>query len=200
MTASAMLTPMTLEDGPSSAAGDATDVTSRWPTTFWQQIVILTGRSFKQTRGNVWTAVNFLQSFAVALIAGGAWFQTGPTEVRRLAVYFPLPEMPTKMCGDSSTWFLVFDTGFHSGSRWLLLLYCCLLGLSVIVCSDAGTVLRPTRTALHGVFPKRTTHMQICLAPRTLPLPDLSSRAQRDDEGAGCRHVSAKLLPVGKKL
>lgn len=107
MTASAMLTPMTLENGPSSAAGDATDVTSRWPTTFWQQIVILTGRSFKQNRGNVWTAVNFLQSFAVAFVAGGAWFQTGATEVRRLVVYFPLLERPTEKCFDASTCFFL---------------------------------------------------------------------------------------------
>jgi hypothetical protein len=108
LAASATLTPMTTEDGAAkSAAGDATGLTSRWPTTFWQQIVILSGRSFKQNRGNVWTAVNFLQSFAVAFVVGGAWFQTGPTEVRRSAVYFERPKEKWSQLMDTSL--LVLD-------------------------------------------------------------------------------------------
>lgn len=54
---------------------------SRWPTTFYQQFAILTARSFKQNRGALWTVVNFIQSFLVAFIVGGAWFQVGTDEV-----------------------------------------------------------------------------------------------------------------------
>ena len=71
--------PMAIESNAKSSASKKQP--ARWPTTFWQQVSILTGRSFRQNRGNVWTAVNFLQSFAVALIVGGAWFQTGLSEV-----------------------------------------------------------------------------------------------------------------------
>lgn len=58
------------------AQGDA-----YYPTVWSEQVVILTQRAFKQSRGEVWTVVNFMQSFFIATVVAIIWFQTPEHEV-----------------------------------------------------------------------------------------------------------------------
>eukprot|EP00045_Choanoeca_perplexa_P014300 m.167448 g.167448 ORF g.167448 m.167448 type:complete len:664 (+) comp16636_c0_seq8:154-2145(+) len=58
------------------------DVDDRWPISWTEQTQILMARAFKQSRGEFWTFVNFLQSIFISVVVAAIWFQTPEEESR----------------------------------------------------------------------------------------------------------------------
>lgn len=52
------------------------DISTSWPTTFWTQLTVLVGRTFKQSKPDILSKLNFIQTFSLALITGVIWFQS----------------------------------------------------------------------------------------------------------------------------
>eukprot|EP00730_Choanoeca_flexa_P017158 TRINITY_DN8223_c0_g1_i1.p1 TRINITY_DN8223_c0_g1~~TRINITY_DN8223_c0_g1_i1.p1 ORF type:complete len:653 (+),score=153.38 TRINITY_DN8223_c0_g1_i1:329-2287(+) len=65
-----------------STVFDDIDDADRWPISWSEQTAILTSRAFKQSRGEFWSFVNFLQSVFISIVAATIWFQTPEKESR----------------------------------------------------------------------------------------------------------------------
>ncbi|XP_065676967.1 uncharacterized protein LOC100208394 isoform X1 [Hydra vulgaris] len=50
--------------------------TNKWPTSYRTQVTALWKRTFIQTKGDVFNAVNITQAFLVSIVSGLIWFQT----------------------------------------------------------------------------------------------------------------------------
>eukprot|EP00002_Diphylleia_rotans_P023681 TRINITY_DN465_c0_g1_i6.p1 TRINITY_DN465_c0_g1~~TRINITY_DN465_c0_g1_i6.p1 ORF type:complete len:605 (+),score=129.58 TRINITY_DN465_c0_g1_i6:3944-5758(+) len=51
-----------------------------WPTTFWQQYVVLCSRAFKLKRGQTFKSLLFWQYLSMSIIVGAIWFDVGTKE------------------------------------------------------------------------------------------------------------------------
>jgi len=52
-----------------------TDISTSWATSFWTQFTVLLQRTFKQSKPEILSKLNFTQHVLLALIAGLIWFQ-----------------------------------------------------------------------------------------------------------------------------
>lgn len=52
-----------------------TDISTSWATSFWTQFSVLLVRTFKQSKPDILSKLNFVQSALLAIIAGVIWFQ-----------------------------------------------------------------------------------------------------------------------------
>ncbi|XP_032238636.1 ABC transporter G family member 21 [Nematostella vectensis] len=59
---------------------DYTDVHTGWVTSFWTQFTVLTERTFKQSKPEILSKLNFIQTFVLSIIVGLIWFRIPYTE------------------------------------------------------------------------------------------------------------------------
>lgn len=66
----------------SKLATMSTKKESKWPTSMWTQVCVLTERNFIDSRARMLSKVNWLQTIILAIVAGLIWFQVPRSEDR----------------------------------------------------------------------------------------------------------------------
>ncbi|XP_021949882.1 ABC transporter G family member 21 isoform X2 [Folsomia candida] len=82
-----------------SRGSSSESVAATWPTTVFTQIRVLAARNFREARPRMLSKLNWLQTLALAVMAGLVWFKTERSEVA-------LPDLEGFMFFSSTYWML----------------------------------------------------------------------------------------------